>query len=140
MMAFLKVSMLVWVTVGGSRTSKVSKSANLVLLPVHSSQRANVHKNVLRCVCELESIDIAKAELSINDELRKTQDFSTQVGKCRESKTSYAQVRMARDVQVGLTFFSLCDQPPCALAHFALSRRIIDHRSSTMKHEGKQPC
>ena len=44
----------------------VSKSTNLVLVPVHTSQRANVCKDVLWCVCELESIDIAKAELSIN--------------------------------------------------------------------------
>ena len=83
----------------------MSKSTNLVLVPVHTSQRANVCKDVLQCVCELESIDIAKAELSINDELRKTQDFSTRVESVEKTKNfSYAQVRMARDVQVGLAF------------------------------------
>jgi len=97
-----------------------------------------VRENVLRCVCKPESIDIAKAELSINDELRKTQDFSTQVESVEKTKLSYAKVRMTRDMQVGLAFnngtpasllFSLCGHPPCALAHFALSRRIIHHEA-----------
>ena len=40
-----------------------------------------MRKDVLQRVCELESIDIVNTELnvSINDKLRRTQDFSTQV-------------------------------------------------------------
>jgi len=120
--------------------------ANLVLVPVHTSQRANVRENVLRCVCEPESIDIAKAELSINDELRKTQDFSTQVESVEKTKLSYAQVRMARDMQVGLAFkFSIMEhllayssRSVVTLLVLLLILHSVDG-SSTMKHEDQQP-
>jgi len=77
-----------------STYSDIAGQADYITLgPVHTSQRANVREDVLQRVLELESIDIANTELnvSINDELRKTQDFSTQVASV--SKTTYAPTR-----------------------------------------------
>ena len=46
-------------------------TTNLVFVSVHSRQCTNMRKDVLQRICELESIDISKAELhmSIDNEL-----------------------------------------------------------------------
>jgi hypothetical protein len=52
-----------------------------VLVSVHARESANVRKNILKGVRELEGVNIAKAVLNmcINDKLRQAKDFSTQV-------------------------------------------------------------
>ena len=53
----------------------------LVLVPVHTRQSSNVREDVLNGVSELEGVDIAKTELnvSVDDELRQTEDFTAQM-------------------------------------------------------------
>jgi hypothetical protein len=54
---------------------------NLVLVPIHSCQSADVSEDILQCISELESIDIAETELdmSIDDELSEAKNFTTQM-------------------------------------------------------------
>ena len=52
-----------------------------VLVSVHARESANVRKNILKRVRELEGINIAKAvlDMCINDKRRQAKNFSTQV-------------------------------------------------------------
>jgi hypothetical protein len=63
-------------------------SHELVLVTVHARQGANVRKGILKSVRELEGVNIAKAvlDMGINDKLRQTQNFSTQVESIPETR------------------------------------------------------
>ena len=62
-------------------------SHKLVLVPIHSSQSTDMRENVLKRISELECIDVTKTvlDVSIDDKLGKTQDFTTQVESVSES-------------------------------------------------------
>lgn len=53
----------------------------LVLVPVHAGQRADVCKDVLQRVRELERVDVAESELHVrvDDELRQPEDLTAQM-------------------------------------------------------------
>jgi hypothetical protein len=56
--------------------------------PVHSSQSTDVSEDILKCVCKLEGIDVAKAELNmrVDNELGKAQNLATQVERVSKSR------------------------------------------------------
>ena len=60
----------------------------LVLVAVHARQLADVGENVLQSIRQLEGIDVVQTVLDVrvNDELRQTQDFSTQVESVTETR------------------------------------------------------
>lgn len=66
----------------------MEKKTNLVFIPIHSSEGTNMRKNVLQRISKLEGIDIPQSELDmrIDDEFRKTQDFTTEMERISESR------------------------------------------------------
>jgi hypothetical protein len=60
---------------------------NLVLVTVHSCQGANMREDVLKCVGQLESVDVTQAELNmcVHDELGETKNFSAQMERISEA-------------------------------------------------------
>ena len=53
----------------------------LVLVPVHTRQGTNVREYILKCVGQLERVNVAQPELDvrINDEFGKSEDFTAKV-------------------------------------------------------------
>ena len=60
----------------------------LVLVPIHSRQGANMGKDVLDGIGELECVDIPETVLNmgVDDELGQAKDFSTQVEGVSETR------------------------------------------------------
>jgi pyrimidine operon attenuation protein/uracil phosphoribosyltransferase len=63
-------------------------SHELVLVTVHARKGTNVREDILKGIRELEGVDIAQPvlDMSINDELRQAQNFSTQVESISETR------------------------------------------------------
>ncbi|SRR6266436_376514 len=63
-------------------------SHELVLVTVHARKGANVRKNILKGVRELEGVNIAEPvlDMRINDKLRQAENFSTQVESIPETR------------------------------------------------------
>ena len=63
-------------------------SHEFVLVTVHARQGTNMRKGILKGICELKGVNIAKPvlDMGINDELRQAQNFSTQVESIPETR------------------------------------------------------
>jgi hypothetical protein len=63
-------------------------SHKLVLVTVHARKGANVRKNILNSIRELEGINVAKTvlDMGINDKLRQAKNFSTEVESIPETR------------------------------------------------------
>lgn len=74
------------IIVNGTRKAS-NEHADLVLVTVHTRQRTDVSEDVLQGVSQLERVDVAKAELnvSIDDQLGKTEDFAAQMERISEA-------------------------------------------------------
>ena len=71
----------------------------LILVPIHARQCANVRKDVLDSIGELEGIDVAQTELdmSIDDELGETEDFTTKMERVSETRLLTLLCRQSLD-------------------------------------------
>lgn len=60
----------------------------LVFVAVHARESADVCKDILQCICKLESINVAEAVLhvSINNKLCQAKDFATKVESIAEAR------------------------------------------------------
>lgn len=74
---------------GGSESLKNSKDVtNLILVSVHSGQRADMSEDVLKGIGKLERIDVSEAKLNVrvHDQFGKTQNFTTKMECVSESR------------------------------------------------------